>query len=71
MRRNDLENPMVSGATYYRVGNHDCQQIKVYCSCDYCGAPIYEGDTFHLIGHDKYGCDKVCEACHQKKVAGE
>ena len=69
--RKDLENPMVSGVSYYRIGGTVYQQMKIYCSCDYCGRPIYEGDTFHLIGRDKYHCDKVCEACHEKKVAGE
>ena len=71
MRKNDLENPMANGTSYYTIGGVDYQQMKVYCSCDYCGAPIYEGDTFHLIGKSQYSCDKVCAACHQKKVAGE
>lgn len=62
-KKDDLENPMVVGDYY--------EQVKVYCSCDNCGKPIYEGDTFHLIGRGAYHCDKVCEECHKKKVAGE
>lgn len=63
-KNNDLENGWLIGGDYY-------QQMKIYCTCDYCGAPIYEGDTFHIIGRKKTGYDKVCEDCHQKKVAGE
>lgn len=63
-KNNDLENGWIIGGDYY-------QQMKVFCVCDYCGKPIYEGDTFHIIGKPPYGCDKVCEECHQKKVAGE
>lgn len=69
--RKDLENPMVSGVSYYRIGGTEYQQMKIYCSCDYCGTPIYEGDTFHIVGKGGARCDKVCEQCHQKKVAGD
>lgn len=37
----DLENPMVQG-DYYALA-------EVRDTCDGCGGPIYEGDTFYLI----------------------
>lgn len=63
-KHNDLENS-------WTIGDYYVEQIAIYCSCDYCGKPIYEGETFHIIGRDKYHCDKVCESCHEQKVAGE
>ena len=39
--RDDLENPMVQG-DYYALA-------EVCGTCDGCGGPIYEGDTFYLI----------------------
>lgn len=63
-KHNDLENS-------WTIGDYYVEQIAIYCSCDYCGKPIYEGETFHIIGRDQYHCDKVCESCHEQKVAGE
>ena len=60
MRKGDLENPMVQGDYY--------EQPKIYAVCSECGAVIYEGDYFHLIGRGS-SCQKVCSDCHRKEVA--
>lgn len=60
MNDRDLENPMVIGDYY--------EQPRIYATCAECGAIIYEGDIFHLIGRGS-SCQKICSDCHKTKEA--
>ena len=42
-----------SAEDYYGEG-----EKKIYCFCDACGEPIYEGEDYFKIGEDN-----ICPAC--------